>query len=227
MYGGSERDITRGQLDYAAVMRSKMALVRDLYRATGEAVLASPGFSRWFRGARDWLQPYALYCFFRDLQGTADTSAWGTRATLTRAQLHSLTDASQLHYRSIALHYYVQYLCHTQLAAAAAHAARAGVLLSVTLPHGMPRRSADVWAQPSLFRLGHVTGTPPDAADSAGSRSACVPFDWVAPPPPAEEGGMRGSGDSSGGGSSSGGSGSGSGSDGGGAIEWWARRLDC
>jgi 4-alpha-glucanotransferase len=171
----------REPLDYEAVMRQKMALLRDLFRSpVGDAVLGSPGFSGWFRANREWLQPYALFCFFRDLHGTADPARWGSRATVTQAQLHSLTDASQFHYRSIAFWYFTQYLLHVQLAAAAALAAAAGVLLQVDVPLGLSRASVDVWATPHLFRVDRVVGAPPDAASPVGRRSECVPYDWDA-----------------------------------------------
>ena len=181
LYGRApERYSSREPLDYEQVMRLKMALLRDLYRVIGDAVLATPGFSRWFRNNRDWLQPYALYCFFRDLHGTADTSHWGARSTITQAQVHSLTDASQFHYKAVAFWYFGQYLLHTQLAAASAHASSQGVLLQVDLPFGLPRGSADVWANPSLFKLDRAVGSPPDPTGSApyGRRSEVVPYDW-------------------------------------------------
>ena len=179
--GGVAQQQAREPLDYEAVMRVKLAIVRELYRAVGELVLASPGFARWFRGNRDWLQPYALFCFFRDLQGTADTSQWGSRRAVTQAQLQSLADASQLHYKSVALWYFVQYLLHLQLESASAHAQRVGVLLQVDVPFGMPRASADVWAHPELFKLARAAGTPPDAGAPTGTRSSVVPYDWDAP----------------------------------------------
>lgn len=179
LYGRvGERCVPREPLDYDGVMRTKMALLRDLYRGIGDHVLATSGFARWFRSNHDWLQPYALFSFFRDLHGTPDTSQWGTRRAVSQAQLHSLTDASQFHYRSVAFWYFVQYLAHVQLLGACGHAAGAGVILQVDVPFGVLRGSVDVWAQPELFKLSKVVGTPPDAANALGRRGDIVPYDW-------------------------------------------------
>jgi 4-alpha-glucanotransferase len=159
-------------------MRTKMSLLRELFRAGGDAVLASIGFARFFRDSRDWLQPYALYRFFCELHGCADPAAWGTRRTVAQAQVQALVDPSALHYRAVTFWYFVQYLAHVQLRGAAEHARRAGVLLQVVLSAGVPRGAADVWAAPAMFKTERSMGAPPDAFARNGQHWGFPPYAW-------------------------------------------------
>jgi 4-alpha-glucanotransferase len=170
----------RPPMDYEAVMRTKLSLLRDLYRIGGAATLASEGFSRFFASNRAWLQPYALYCFFRDLLGVADPSAWGARTHITQVQVQALTDPSQLHYSSIAFYYFTQYHLHLQLQAAAEHAERRGVVLQTDIPVGCARGSCDVWTHPHLFKTDKAMSAPADPFQKEGQQFGFPPYCWDA-----------------------------------------------
>lgn len=38
----------------------------------------SAAFKAWFAASREWLQPYAAFCFLRELFGTAEHWKWGS-----------------------------------------------------------------------------------------------------------------------------------------------------
>lgn len=180
MYSGTAGMPSRPTLDYEAVMRSKLSLARDLYRAAGSATLTSAEFGRFFFANRDWLQPYALYCFFRDLLLDPDPRGWGARTRITPAQVQALTDPSQLHHTSIAFYYFVQYHLHVQLQQAAAYAQSRGVLLQVDMAPGCSRASCDVWVHPHLFALDKNMAAAPDRFSPEGQNFGYPPYDWRA-----------------------------------------------
>jgi 4-alpha-glucanotransferase len=171
---------SRSPLDYEAVIRTKMSLLRELYRVAGDDILGSAGFARFFRENSDWLQAYALWRFFSELHGVADPAAWGVRATIKEANVHALVDPSSLHYRAVAFWYFVQYLLHTQASAAARHARQRGVVLQVHVSAGLPRTAADVWVAPHLFKTNRSLGAPPDAFAREGQNWQFPPYDWAA-----------------------------------------------
>lgn len=183
MQGGGSSDRAAGlrsPLDYEAVIRTKMSLLRELYRIGGDEVLGSRDFSRFFRENSDWLQPYALWRFFSELHGAADPAAWGARASIAHAAVQALVDPSCLHYRAIAFWYFVQYLLHVQAAAAARHAREHGVVLQVQVAAGLPRLAADVWVAPHLFKKDRSLGAPPDMFARDGQNWKFPPYDWPA-----------------------------------------------
>lgn len=67
-------------MDYDGTLQVKLRLARQVYRQEKEKVFASEGYRAFFEGNREWLQPYAAFCFLKDIFGTADHSQWGTHA---------------------------------------------------------------------------------------------------------------------------------------------------
>jgi 4-alpha-glucanotransferase len=59
-------------IDYDAVIKTKWTAIKSLYGAMKEAWLADPGYQQYFAENKDWLLPYAAFCYFRDKNKTAD-----------------------------------------------------------------------------------------------------------------------------------------------------------
>ena len=74
--------------------------------------------------------------------------------------------------------YYVQYLLHTQLKAAADYARSKGIVLKGDLPIGVNRDSVETRNYPELFNLDSQTGAPPDAFSHQGQNWGFPTYRW-------------------------------------------------
>ena len=74
--------------------------------------------------------------------------------------------------------YYVQYLLHTQLKAAADYARKNGVVLKGDLPIGVNRDSVETHHYPELFNLDSQTGAPPDTFSHQGQNWGFPTYRW-------------------------------------------------
>ena len=77
--------------------------------------------------------------------------------------------------------YYVQYLLHTQLKAAADHARQKGIVLKGDLPIGVNRDSVETRQHPELFNMDSQTGAPPDAFSRQGQNWGFPTYRWGEP----------------------------------------------
>ncbi len=74
--------------------------------------------------------------------------------------------------------YYLQYLLHVQLKAAADYARSKGVILKGDLPIGVNRESVETKEHPALFHLDSQTGAPPDAFTMQGQNWGFPTYQW-------------------------------------------------
>lgn len=74
--------------------------------------------------------------------------------------------------------YYLQYLLHQQLKAAADYARSKGVILKGDLPIGVNRESVETKEHPELFHLDSQTGAPPDAFTTRGQNWGFPTYSW-------------------------------------------------
>ena len=74
--------------------------------------------------------------------------------------------------------YYLQYLLHTQLKAAADYARSKGIILKGDLPIGVNRESVETQEHPALFHLDSQTGAPPDAFTMQGQNWGFPTYNW-------------------------------------------------
>ena len=135
--------------DYEAVERVKTEYLQMLFEEQGKAVLDSKEFKAFVADNEDWLKPYAEF--------RLQTSA---------------------HEAQTSYFYYVQYLLHTQLKAAADYAREHGVVLKGDLPIGVNRDSVETRHHPELFNLDSQTGAPPDAFLHQGQNWGFPTYHW-------------------------------------------------
>ena len=74
--------------------------------------------------------------------------------------------------------YYIQFLLHTQLKAAADYAREKGVILKGDLPIGVNRFSVETHEHPSLFNLDAQTGVPPESPAQLGQNWGFPTYHW-------------------------------------------------
>ncbi|GBG70561.1 hypothetical protein CBR_g6687 [Chara braunii] len=165
-------------VDYEAVMAVKLAIAKKIFLREQKAFLSSEHFRVFFNENKGWLEPYAAFCFLRDLFGTSDHTQWGKLSHFSRSILERLVSPESDHYTSIAFSYYLQYHLHYQLMEVSDHARACRVVLKGDLPIGVDRHSVDTWVHPKLFRMDTSTGAPPDFFDERGQNWGFPTYNW-------------------------------------------------
>ncbi|KAJ7514027.1 hypothetical protein O6H91_23G023000 [Diphasiastrum complanatum] len=166
------------EVDYEATVATKLKIAKQLFNLEKEAVFSSAEYKRYFEDNKEWLKPYAAFCFLRDLFGTSDHSQWGLFADYTFEKMERLTSPYAEHFSAIAFIYYLQFHLHSQLSEAADYARKHRVVLKGDLPIGVDRNSVDTWVFPMLFRMNTSTGAPPDYFDMNGQNWGFPTYNW-------------------------------------------------
>ncbi len=142
--------------DYEAVERVKTEYLQMLFEEQGRAVLDSKDFKDFVRANMEWLKPYAEW----------QMSNANSQFSILNSQFV----------------YYVQFLLHNQLKAAADYARSKGVALKGDLPIGVNGNSVETHQYPSLFHLDSQTGSPPDAFSPQGQNWGFPTYNWSEEP---------------------------------------------
>ncbi|MCS6929307.1 MAG: 4-alpha-glucanotransferase [Saprospiraceae bacterium] len=166
-------------LNYEAVLQTKWTIIRQLFEAQKEAFLQNPAFKHYFSENREWLVPYAAFCFLRDKYGTCDFSKWQEYATYRPSAIEKLTAPTSKHYDAIAIHYFVQWHLHRQLRSAADYAHARGIILKGDIPIGIYRYSCDAWVAPELYNMDMQAGAPPDDFALHGQNWGFPTYHWA------------------------------------------------
>ena len=118
--------------------------------------MASEDFKTFVHENEEWLKPYALW-------------------QMGNEKLEDNEEMKEWHFSFI---YYVQYLLHTQLKAAADYAREKGVILKGDLPIGVYRDSVEIQEHPELFHLDSLAGAPPDTFSQQGHNWGFPTYRW-------------------------------------------------
>lgn len=165
-------------LDYDEVLSIKWQLIKDLYAKEKHLFKNDFNWFEFFELNRHWLTPYAVFCYLRDKNKTADFSQWGEFANFDDEKVQQLASPSNPEYDEVAIHYYVQYNLHLQLLDATKYAHKNGIALKADLPIGVGRHSVDTWMYPHLFHMNMQAGAPPDAFAVKGQNWGFPTYNW-------------------------------------------------
>ncbi len=165
-------------MDYDQVLAMKWAALKNVYAVNGKKVLATKSFKDFFNANQDWLVPYSVFSYLRDLYGTVDFNTWPSYSKFDPSEISKLVDPKSKTYTAIAFFYFVQYHLHVQLKAAADYAHAQGVVLKGDIPIGVYRFGADAWQHPNLFHMDMQAGAPPDDFAVAGQNWGFPTYNW-------------------------------------------------
>ena len=138
--------------DYESVDSVKSEYLHELFEEQGKKVLDSKEYKAFVAQNEFWLKSYAAY-------------ALGSQSTQGVQNSQDFV-------------YYLQFLLHTQLKAAADYAREKGVVLKGDLPIGVHRDSVEVHEHPQLFFLDSLAGAPPDAFSQQGHNWGFPTYRW-------------------------------------------------
>jgi 4-alpha-glucanotransferase len=153
------------QIDYERTFKAKMDYLQALFKQEGAKVKRTAAYKHFVEQNRDWLEPYARFCFYRDLYGTAVFAEWPKRLAKPDAKV---TD----------FWYYVQFNLDQQMRQAHAHAREQRVVLKGDIPIGISRDGVEAWVEPKYFNLNGQAGAPPDAFSEDGQNWGFPTYNW-------------------------------------------------
>lgn len=165
-------------IDYEEVNKVKWEYFRLIYAQEGEKVLASDDFKQFFDGNKEWLQPYAVFSYLRDVYKTPDFRQWPKYSVYTQKEIAHLCTPGKPDYNGIAIYYYIQYQLHCQLLEASTYARNNGVVLKGDIPIGISRNSVEAWVEPYYFNLNGQAGAPPDDFSVNGQNWGFPTYNW-------------------------------------------------
>ncbi|KNC81765.1 hypothetical protein SARC_05934 [Sphaeroforma arctica JP610] len=166
------------EVDYEAVMKLKSRFYKLLFDEVKEEFFKDPAYQAWFEKNKEWLLPYAMFSYFRDIYQTPDFTKWGDFSSQTFEQLEVLADPKKDDYTDISVHYFIQYHLHLQLQEAAGYARSKNICLKGDIPIGIFRHSVDAWMYPNLFNMEMQAGAPPDDFAVDGQNWGFPTYKW-------------------------------------------------
>jgi 4-alpha-glucanotransferase len=175
-----------GRVDYAKVGRVKARLFSRAWTrfksSTARSVVDC--FESFRHQHRGWLDDFALFTAIRHQQRERPMRAWPRELAARRRE--ALRAFAREHGDRISQIAFAQFCFWRQLEALRTYAAARHVRLIGDLPIFVAPESADVWANPRLFRLDAqfqptvVAGVPPDYFSRTGQRWGNPMYRWQA-----------------------------------------------
>lgn len=164
--------------DYQTVYDEKMRFFTALYKAEKEAVFSSEAYKTFFEKNKEWLVPYAVFCYLRDKYGTPHFYDWKKYSVYNAKDVAKLSSPAAKEYDKVAFHYFLQFHLDRQLSDAVAYAHSIGVALKGDIPIGISPDSVDAWTDPQLFNLNASAGAPPDDFSISGQNWGFPTYNW-------------------------------------------------
>ncbi|HJQ24376.1 MAG TPA: 4-alpha-glucanotransferase [Blastocatellia bacterium] len=171
-------------VDFGRVIDYKAALLRrafENFRRTRRKSLRAE-FVTFIDEAAHWLDDYALFRALKDAHGGAAWNTW--EPPLARRDAAALADARRLLADQIEAQKLYQFLFHRQWSALKGYCNQNGIKIIGDIPIFVAYDSADVWANPDLFKLNEdgsprvVAGVPPDYFSKTGQLWGNPIYNW-------------------------------------------------
>ena len=103
------------QVDYEEVNQLKLGYLHALFEQNGETVLHSIEYLHFYEDNKEWLQPYGVFCYLRDLYGTSQFQQWPEHSSYQANDIEHLYATDKECKKETDFYYYLQFILHTQL----------------------------------------------------------------------------------------------------------------
>ena len=157
------------QIDYERVNKAKLEYLRELFAQEWSNVSRRASYKEFFEENKEWLVPYAAFCYYRDKYGTAVFSEWPKEATVKAIKGNN---------KDVQFWYFVQYNLDQQMRAAHDYARNHHVILKGDIPIGISRDGVEAWVEPKYFNLNGQAGAPPDPFSADGQNWGFPTYNW-------------------------------------------------
>ncbi len=168
------------QIDYERVNQAKSDYLHEVMEQEGAKIMASDEFKQFFAQNEQWLVPYAAFCHYRDLYGTATFSQWPDHHKLPQDERVAMATPATEQYKQVSYWYFVQFVLDTQMRGAHDYARLRHVILKGDIPIGISRDGVEAWCEPGYFNLNSQAGAPPDAFSTTGQNWGFPTYNWEA-----------------------------------------------
>lgn len=161
-------------VDYPEVMRVKDDYFKRIFAQTWHEVKNSNDYHIFFKENKEWLIPYAAFCYLSSKYETSDFSQWEKFSRYDPSVVNSqLSEGDE-----IEIHYFLQYHLDKQLKEVVSYLHNKGIALKGDIPIGIGRESVDAWTNPELFNMDCQAGAPPDAFATEGQNWGFPTYNW-------------------------------------------------
>lgn len=165
-------------VNYPEVMAVKNLFFKKIFNQTWNEVKNKADYINFFEENKDWLIPYAAFCYLRDKFKTADFSKWGKYKTYDENKIKILFANTKDKKNNIEIHYFLQYHLDRQLKDAVNYLHNKGIALKGDIPIGISPYSVEAWTEPQLFNLEVQSGAPPDSFSIKGQNWGFPTYNW-------------------------------------------------
>jgi len=165
-------------VDYEAVMRYKLVMIRRLYDHSSKEIFNSTEYAEFYRDNEYWLAPYAVFCHLREKYGTPFPQDWKKDGRYDPKMVARYCDPSSSFFPRIGLYLFTQFLLHKQLSEAHDYANSKEIILKGDIPIGVNRHGVEAWMEPDLFDLEMQAGAPPDDFAIKGQNWGFPTYRW-------------------------------------------------
>ena len=174
------------RVDYGPVIQFKIALLRQAWDRfqKGRATPLREPFEEFARAEADWLDDYALFMALKDAHQGRSWQDWPAPARMRQPEFLKKAKAELT--AAIGAHQFAQFLFYRQWQRVKDYANDKGLRIIGDIPIFVSPDSADVWANPQLFRLDKerrplfIAGVPPDYFSATGQLWGNPHYDWDA-----------------------------------------------
>ena len=164
---------------YDDVHKIKSKFFKLIFDQQKDLFLVDPPYLKFFDENKEWLVPYAAFCYLRDQYKTADFRIWQSCQVYNAEEIGRLCSPENDIYPDIAVHYFIQYHAHKQLSEASEYARMNGIVLKGDIPIGISPNSVEAWTHPELFNLSQQAGAPPDEFADLGQNWGFPTYNWL------------------------------------------------
>lgn len=160
------------EVDFGRIIPWKKALLRKAADRFFAVIPLPEDYASFAQRHASWLDDFALFMALKDAHGGAVWSRWELELALRDPEALARQSAELA--PEIAAHKFAQYAFFGQWLKLKAHCRERGIRIMGDLPIYVAHDSADVWANPELFRLDEngdcacVAGVPPDYFSATG-----------------------------------------------------------
>lgn len=164
------------RIDYPKVLSEKQKIMDAIFDAVGALkVEEDPGFQAWLKASKSWVKMYAAFKVQLSRERGVNNKWFDcTQWSKGPSEAEQLVNPAGSDYSQVMRVYFTQYHLHLQLLEASKYAERKGIAIKGDIPIGVSRCSADVWAEPNLFKLNMNAGAPGDPQQNWGF----PPYNW-------------------------------------------------
>ena len=153
------------QIDYERVFQAKLDYLHLLFDQEWTSLSRTADYKDFYAQNKEWLVPYAEFCYYRDLYGTAVFNNWP----------NPLPKADK---KVTGFWCFVQYYLDRQMRSAHEYARQHQIILKGDIPIGISRDGVEAWVEPKYFNLNGQAGAPPDAFSADGQNWGFPTYNW-------------------------------------------------